>query len=47
MGALIKFDLSLLCGWGWGWIELAKEAPGFHSYLASTPATLPRLTITC
>jgi len=27
-----------------GWTELAKEAPGFRSYRAPTPATLPGFT---
>jgi len=30
-----------------GWTELAKEAPGFRSCLAPTPATLAGLTIIC
>jgi len=30
---------------GRGWTELSKEAPGFRSYLAPTPATLRGLPI--
>ena len=37
------------CGFGLvggrGWTELAKKAPGIHSFLAPTPATLFNFTI--
>ncbi len=50
MSRRIGFGLCAVtdCGFGLaggrGWTELAKEAPGFHKYLAPTPATLSSFT---
>ncbi len=32
---------------GRGWTELAKETPGFRSYLTATPATLYNFATLC
>ena len=38
-------EFVIFVGKNKGWTELAKEAPGFHSFLAPTPATLSNFTI--